>query len=157
MITVAKLNARGETKIRYQGELLERLEHRVVIQARWTLAPKDLGYARFEPGDIFTEYYYTDRWFNIFEISDAHHTLKGWYCNVAAPANIMDDSIEQMDLLLDVWVTPHGDTLLLDEDEFAADTTLSKEQREGAQQGMHALLTLIAERQEMFSCLRDTT
>jgi hypothetical protein len=157
MIIVAKLNARGETKIRYQGELLEQLEHGLVIRARWTLAARDLGYARFEPGDVFVEYYYTDRWYNIFEISDAHQTLKGWYCNVAVPAMIKDDAVEQIDLLLDVWVTPQGDTLLLDEDEFAADTTLSNEQREGAQQGLHALLTLIAERQEMFSRLREAT
>lgn len=157
MITVAKLNARGETKIRYQGEPLEQLEHGLVIQARWTLAARDLGYARFEPGDVFVEYYFTDRWYNIFEIFDAHQTLKGWYCNVAAPAMIKDDAVEQIDLLLDVWVTPQGDTLLLDEDEFAADTTLSNEQREGAQQGLHELLTLIAERQEMFSRLKETT
>lgn len=157
MITVVKLNARGETKIRYQGEQLEQLPHGLVIKAPWTLPAKDLGYTRFEPGDTFVEYYYTDRWFNIFEISDAHHILKGWYCNVAAPATIKDDSIEQIDLLLDVWVTPQGDTLLLDEDEFAADTTLSNEQREGAQQGMYALLALIAKRQEMFSRLKDTT
>lgn len=156
MITVVKLNARGETKIRYQGEQIERLAHGLVIKAPWTLPAKDLGYTRFELGDTFVEYYYTDRWFNIFEISDKQHTLKGWYCNVAAPAKITDDTIEQIDLLLDVWVTPQGDTLLLDEDEFAADTTLSHEQREAALQGMHTLLELIAKRQEMFSRLKNS-
>lgn len=151
MVTVAKLNPLGEVKIRYQGEVVNRLSNGVVIQAVWTLPPRDLGYTSFEPGDVFVEYYYTDRWYNIFAISAANGSRKGWYCNVAAPATIKDDVIEQIDLLLDVWVDPNGELLILDEDEFAADTTLSEQQREGARQGLHALLQLINQKQEMFS------
>jgi hypothetical protein len=44
-----------------------------------------------------------------------------------------------------------GKTLILDEDEFQADMTLSDEQRKGAQQGLQQLLELIAERGEPFS------
>ncbi len=64
---------------------------------------------------------------------------------------IFDDHIEQVDLLLDVWVHPEGEPLILDEDEFANDTTLSSEQRNGAQQGLHDLLEMIATQQEPFS------
>lgn len=127
------------------------LPHGVVIQAPWTLPPKDLGYAVFEPGDQFTEYYYTDRWFNIFDIANAAGIRKGWYCNVAEPAEISTDSIKQIDLILDVWVNLQGVPLMLDEDEFAADTTLSEKQREGAQQGLQALLQILAARQDVFS------
>jgi uncharacterized protein len=155
MITVAKKDTQGHTKIQYKGEVLERSADGMVIQASWTLPTKDLGYTTFEPGDQFIEYYYTDRWFNIFDISSAGGVHKGWYCNVAEPAMIVDDHIEQVDLLLDVWVNPTGATLTLDEDEFAADTTLSDEQRTRARQGLQALLQLIAARQEMFSRLAD--
>ena len=58
---------------------------------------------------------------------------------------------EQVDLLLDVWITPTGKVLLLDEDEFASDTTLNAEQRKGAQQGLQDLLKMLAARQEAFS------
>jgi hypothetical protein len=54
-----------------------------------------------------------------------------------------------------VWVNPKGATLILDEDEFATDATLSDEQRTKARQGLQALLELIAARQEMFSRLAD--
>lgn len=153
MITVVKQNPVGEVKIRYSGEILEHLAHGIVIQASWTLPARDLGYAVFEPGDQFTEYYYTNRWFNIFDIVRSDGVRKGWYCNVAAPAYIHGDVIEQIDLLLDVWVTPQGATLLLDEDEFAADMTLTQEQRVGAQRGLAALLQLLTARQEMFSSI----
>ena len=76
---------------------------------------------------------------------------KGWYCNVAEPAVILAERIEQVDLLLDVWVDPDGTPLVLDEDEFAADMTLSDEQRHGAKEGLQALLRIIADRQEVFS------
>lgn len=116
MITVVKLNPQGVPKIQYAGELSKRMPNGVVISALWAHPVKDLGYTRFEPGDHFTEYYFTDRWFNIFDIAAADGERKGWYCNMAQPATITDDCIEQIDLLLDVWVDPRGVPLVLDED-----------------------------------------
>jgi uncharacterized protein len=153
MITVVKLNPRGETKIQYQGELVERISHGLIIQAFWSHPTKNLGYISFEPGDRFIEYYYTKRWYNIFDIASVQGVRKGWYCNIAEPAILFDDRIEQVDLLLDVWVSPTGEILILDEDEFAADATLSAEQRKGAKQGLQELLSVIAKRHEAFSTL----
>jgi protein associated with RNAse G/E len=151
MITVNKLNPLGEKTIQYQGEVLERIANGVIIQAYWKHAPKDLGYVSFEPGDQFIEYYYADRWFNIFEISDAGHKLKGWYCNIAEPADIHKDTILQKDLLLDVWVDPWGKPLILDEDEFEADTMLDDRQRTGAKLGLSDLLQMITSEIAPFS------
>ncbi|HLZ80268.1 MAG TPA: DUF402 domain-containing protein [Ktedonobacteraceae bacterium] len=155
MITVVKQNPLGEAKIQYQGEVLKRLPGGVIIQAYWTHAAKDLGYTRFEPGDRFIEYYYSQRWFNIFDIANAAGERKGWYCNITQPAVFFDDRIEQVDLLLDVWVTPKGAILTLDEDEFASAATLTAEQRNGARQGLQDLLTMIAARQETFSNIEE--
>ncbi len=151
MITVIKKNTLGEKKVQYTGEIIERLPDGVVLEAYWTWADRDLGYTRFESGDRFIEYYYTDRWFNIFDISGKNGVRKGWYCNIAEPAAIFDDRIEQVDLLLDVWIDPSGKPLVLDEDEFEANRTLSQEQREHARRGLHDLLEMIAARREMFS------
>lgn len=151
MITVVKQDPLGNQKLRYEGELLERSPTRMVIQAPWTLAPRDLGYIVFEPGDIFTEYYYTNRWFNIFDVVAANGLRKGWYCNVAAPALFLDTLIEQVDLLLDVWVSPTGSLHILDEDEFAADTSMSEEQRAQARAGLDDLLRFIEAREDAFA------
>ena len=153
MITVIKQNPLGAEMLRYQGEVIERSPRRIIIQAAWSNPPKDLGYTRFERGDSFTEYYYTDRWFNIFAIIGSDQQRKGWYCNIAQPAVFFADRIEQVDLFLDVWVNPQGQPLILDEDEFAAATTLSDEQRTGARAGLQTLLALLASRSEAFSPL----
>ncbi len=151
MVTVVKLNPQGVEKTHYDGVVVEQDALHTVISAHWTRKQYDLGYVVFEPGDHFTEYYYTQRWYNIFDIAASDGTRKGWYCNVAQPALITPERIEQVDLLLDVWVDPRGQTLVLDEDEFVADTTLTNEQRQGAKQGLHALLRLIADREDVFS------
>lgn len=150
MITVVKLDPLGAEKIRYPAEVRARLENGVILDAYWNRPAMDLGYTTFEPGDHFVEYFYMDRWFNIFAIASADNKRKGWYCNVAAPAHISEERVEQIDLLLDVWVGPDGQALILDEEEFAADTTLTEEQRRRALQGLQELLTLIFARHEPF-------
>lgn len=153
MITVIKQDPCGREITSYQGKIVRQTPDETVLQAYWTRPEKDLGYTRFEPGDRFIEYYYARRWFNIFDIASADGIRKGWYCNVAEPAKIYDDHIEQIDLILDVWVTLLGETLILDEDEFAADTMLSQEQRQGAQKGLQALLAQVAARRDAFASL----
>jgi protein associated with RNAse G/E len=151
MITVVKLNPAGKPKISYSGEVIFRSQKSIVIEAYWKNPALHLGYTSFEPGDRFIEYYYTNRWYNIFDISASNGQRKGWYCNIAQPASISAERIEQVDLYLDVWVSPEGVPLLLDEDEFNSDTMLSEEQRTGAKQGLQDLLERIAAGQEPFS------
>jgi len=150
---VHKLDARGATALVYQAEVAERLTDGVRLDALWTRPTTDLGYVTFETGDHFTEWYYTDRWYNIFEVTSPGGTLKGWYCNVAAPADIGDDQLFCRDLLLDLWVAPDGATLVLDEDEFAADPTLDDATRDQALAGLAELQRLVAHRQGPFSRL----
>ncbi|HLI08721.1 MAG TPA: DUF402 domain-containing protein [Ktedonobacteraceae bacterium] len=149
-VTVVKLNPAGEEKVQYQGEVIREAPHEVVLLAYWKQAARDLGYTIFEPGDRFTEYYFSNHWFNIFDIANAQGKRKGWYCNIAEPAVITEHRIEQIDLLLDVWVDPAGNIKILDEDEFAADTSLSEQQREGARAGLQSLLQSIAVQDEPF-------
>lgn len=150
MLTVIKLNPLGKEQTRYSAEVLLRLTNGLVLDAYWTRPSTNLGYTVFEPGDHFVEYYYTDQWFNIFAISTADGQPKGWYCNIAEPARINEEQVEQVDLLLDVWVNPDGQRLILDEDEFAADTTLTIAQRRAANQGLQTLLAMIDERRTPF-------
>ncbi|HEV8189984.1 MAG TPA: DUF402 domain-containing protein, partial [Ktedonobacterales bacterium] len=143
----------GQVALTYEGELIERLPNGVVLDAVWTWPPLALDYTTFETGAHFTEWYYTDHWYNIFRIHGADGTLKGWYCNVAAPAVITEDTIACRDLILDLWVTPEGGMLILDEEEFAADTTLDEPTRAAARTAIIELRQLVEERVFPFSML----
>jgi predicted RNA-binding protein associated with RNAse of E/G family len=76
---------------------------------------------RFEPGDVFTEHYWRDRWYSVKEVRAPDGALKGWYCDVARPARTLPGSLVSEDLDLDLWVDADAHAILrLDEEEFAA-------------------------------------
>jgi uncharacterized protein len=155
-IVVHKLNRAGAVAVTYEATLAERLPDGVRLEATWTRPPLALGYTTFETGDRFIEWYYADRWYNIFEIHAANGGLKGWYCNIAEPAQIGADAIRYCDLLLDLWVRPNGETLPLDEDEFAAEPALTAEQRSRALAALAALQRLVRERRPPFDTLHPS-
>jgi predicted RNA-binding protein associated with RNAse of E/G family len=101
----------------------------VVVRGQWSEeATRDLGFVRFEPGDVFTEHYWRDRWYSIKEVRSERGALKGWYCDVARPVRITDGLLVSEDLDLDLWVSADGRTILrLDEDEFAANGLTERE------------------------------
>jgi hypothetical protein len=111
----------GRTKIRYTGELLADDGTRVAVRAPWAgSGVRDFGFVRFEPGDVFTEYYWRDRWYAVKEVRSATGTLKGWYCDVTRPARRSGAELVVEDLDLDLWRSADGtDVRRLDEDEFA--------------------------------------
>ncbi|MCX5348126.1 DUF402 domain-containing protein [Streptomyces mirabilis] len=112
----------GRTKIRYPAELLADDGIRVTVRAPWAgEGVRDFGFVRFEPGDVFTEYYWRDRWYAVKEVRDAEGVRKGWYCDITRPATLSGGELVAEDLDLDLWRSADGaDVLRLDEDEFAA-------------------------------------
>lgn len=96
--------------------------------------------------DRFVEIFYTDRWYNIFEMHDRDDDrVKGWYCNVGRPAVLeADDRLSYVDLTLDLWVAPDGTQTVLDEDEFAA-LDLDAETRQQARAALEELQKLFAD------------
>ncbi|MEV2217545.1 DUF402 domain-containing protein [Streptomyces sp. NPDC050997] len=111
----------GRTKIRYGAELLGDDGTRIAVRAPWAGEDvRDFGFVRFEPGDVFTEYYWRDRWYAVKEVRDGAGALKGWYCDITRPATLFGAELLVEDLDLDLWVSGDGtDVRRLDEDEFA--------------------------------------
>jgi hypothetical protein len=133
----------GRTKIRYPAELLADDGIRVTVRAPWAgEGVRDFGFVRFEPGDVFTEYYWRDRWYAVKEVRDAEGVRKGWYCDITRPATLSGGELVVEDLDLDLWRSADGmDVLRLDEDEFAASGLASTDPR-AATAARNALDTL---------------
>ena len=120
-VTVHLLKPGKGELISYRGERLVSEPSHILIHARWERNALDLGFVTFETGDHFFEHYWTERWYNIFEIRAPSGKLKGWYCNVTRPAEFRGDTILSEDLELDLFVPPDlTNPVTLDEDEFAA-------------------------------------
>lgn len=119
--TVYKRDHSGNIILQYEGRLVSRSATSVCIAALYQQTTRDLGYMLLRQGDSFTEWFYSNRWYNIFLIRDVdHRRLKGFYCNFTRPAEIGDDVVAADDLALDLFVHPDGSIQLLDEAEYAA-------------------------------------
>ena len=118
-ITVLKRNLAGDVTWQYEGRVLKRGATCVVLEAffnRDDMPFMDVVLKRF---DRFVETFYSDRWYNVFEIYDRDDgRFKGWYCNIGYPARLGKDTISYIDLALDLWVASDGTQTVLDEDEF---------------------------------------
>ncbi|MFE7860236.1 DUF402 domain-containing protein [Streptomyces sp. NPDC057403] len=119
-LTVVLVKA-GRTKIRYGAGLLGDDGTRIALRAPWAgSGTRDFGFVRFEEGDVFTEYYWRDRWYAVKEVRDGAGALKGWYCDITRPAVLTGSELVVEDLDLDLWRSADGrDVRRLDEDEFA--------------------------------------
>ena len=118
-IKVQKKDPSGKVTYEYEGEVLSRDEHSIVLEALFDRADMPFMDVVFKTGDRFVEYYFTDRWYNIFAIHDREDgNVKGWYCNIGEPAVIEDSVVSYVDLALDLWVSMDGTQTVLDEDEF---------------------------------------
>ena len=118
-ITVIKLNLAGVETWRYSGHVLKRDPSSLLIEAEFNREDVVFQGILLKRGDPFVEMYYSDRWYNIFEIHDRDSgEIKGWYCNVTRPAELNKSEICFVDLALDLFVYPDGRQLVLDEDEF---------------------------------------
>ncbi|OKJ97040.1 RNA-binding protein [Streptomyces sp. CB03234] len=112
----------GRTKIRYPAEVVSDDGTRLTVRAPWAAdGVRDFGFVRFEPGDVFVEHYWRDRWYAVKEVRAGDGALKGWYCDITRPALVSADEVVVEDLDLDLWVSADGrEVLRLDEDEFEA-------------------------------------
>lgn len=69
-------------------------------------------------GTISTEYYWLDRWYNVFRFSHPDQKLKNYYCNINVPPSFEGGVLSYTDLDIDVLVNPDLTYIVLDEDDF---------------------------------------
>ena len=142
-IKVLKKNLKDEVTWQYEGQVLRREPNAVVLEAFFNRPDMPFMDVVFKANDRFVETFYTNRWYNIFEIYDRDdRKCKGWYCNVGKPAVVTDEAVSYVDLALDLWVSADGKQTVLDEDEFE-ELSLNESERDEA-------LNALAELRQLF-------
>jgi hypothetical protein len=148
--------AEPREKVSYLAMVLADDGIHLAVRAPWAGAQtRDMGFVKFEEGDVFTEHYWRDRWYSIKEVRTDGGLLKGWYCDIARPAAVRDGVLVVEDLDLDLWLSADGDTILrLDEDEFLA-SGLAERDPAAARRARQALDELAAQAPAGFAALLD--
>ena len=95
-------------------------------------------------GTISTEYYWTDRWYNVFRFLEPSGKLRNFYCNINSPAEFDGHVLSFTDFDIDVLVRPDFSFAILDEDEFAVNAASFNYPAEVSRRAREALAELIA-------------
>ena len=149
-ITVHKLNEQGVEVFHYNGILIGERGNSLTLEAYYERSDVQFFGLTFREGDRFIETYYSDHWFNIFEIHDTDDDhIKGWYCNITRSARIEQGHIYAEDLALDLLVYPDERVQVLDEDEFEA-MELSESDRKNALSALEELKQWVERRKGPF-------
>lgn len=139
VMKILKKNLAEETTWQYEGEVLNRGDNFITVEAFFNRDDMPFQEILLKRNDRFVETFFTDKWYNIFEIYDRDDgSLKGWYCNITKPALIEADSVSYVDLALDLWVSPDGTRKVLDEDELE-ELGLDVEIKQKVFAGLHEL------------------
>ncbi len=138
-MNILKKNLANEVTWQYEGVVLSRAENSITLEALFNRDDMPFQEITLKRNDRFVETFYSDKWYNIFEIYDRDDKqLKGWYCNIGMPAVIDADSVSYIDLALDLWVSVDGTQTVLDEDELE-ELNLDAELKQKVYEGLREL------------------
>jgi len=76
----------------------------------------DLGVIR--RGTLSYEYYWLDRWYNVFRFHEPNDDFRNFYCNINMPPSFEGDTLDYVDLDIDILVSKDSDIQLLDQEEY---------------------------------------
>jgi protein associated with RNAse G/E len=118
----------------------------IVLDARFEEDIEHSLLGKIASGTLSTEYYWLDRWYNVFRFSDPNGGLKSFYCNINLPPTFDGEFLKYVDLDIDVLVQPDLSHQVLDLDDFEAHAKLYSypaELRDTAHQALAELIKLI--------------
>ncbi|HEX7998168.1 MAG TPA: DUF402 domain-containing protein [Pyrinomonadaceae bacterium] len=108
-------------------------------------------------GTISREYYWLNRWYNIFRFQNPDGRLRSFYCNINVPPTFDGRVLSYVDLDIDILVAPDMSYQIVDEDEFALNAekyNYPAHIREKAYQALEELRVLIENRSFPFCDLK---
>lgn len=117
-IEVQVLKYDGTEHRRWQAYLIERDGPLLVLDAVFDQEIEHDLLGTIASGTISTEYYWLDRWYNVFRFSDRGGALKSFYCNVNMPPSFDGPVLSYVDLDIDVLVKPDFSYQVLDLEDF---------------------------------------
>ena len=97
-------------------------------------------------GTISTEYYWLDRWYNVFRFSTPEGRLQSYYCNINVPPVFDGETLSYIDLDIDILVQPDLSYRVLDREDFesnAAKFGYPEKVRQNAEAALNELIKMI--------------
>ena len=148
-VTVRACKHDGREHRRWSARLLEQKGSLLILDAYF---PEEINHAllgKIAVGTHSLEYYWLDRWYNIFRFAEPNGSLRNFYCNVNVPPTLEGSVLTYVDLDLDILVAPDFSYQILDKDDFEDNAKLynySAEVQSNAARALDELVNMIESR-----------
>jgi len=153
-ITVRVLKHDGAEYRRWNATIARQTGSLIILNAAFDDDVQHDLLGNISRGTRTIEYYWLDRWYNIFRFLESDGTTKLFYCNVNMPPAISGGILSYIDLDIDILVQPDFSYRVLDLDEFASNALhygYSEQVKSQAQSAIDELISMIETRQFPFS------
>ena len=152
-ISVRVLKYDGAEYRRWNAHVRRKDETLLILDAEFETDVSHHLLGEIKRGTRTVEYYWLDRWYNVFRFLTDDGATQLWYCNVNTPPTVAGDILTYIDLDIDILVQPSLSYQVLDVEEFetnAARYAYSDEVNVKAQAAVDELITRIETRQFPF-------
>jgi protein associated with RNAse G/E len=153
-ITVRVLKHDGVEYRRWNARIAERNDSLIVLDAEFDVDVTHDLLGKIQRGTRTVEYYWLDRWYNIFRFLSGAGETRLYYCNINTPPAIEGGLLTYIDLDIDILVQPDLSYQVLDLEEFAMNAErygYSEEEKKQAQAAVDELISLIQTRHFPFA------
>jgi len=118
---IISINSRkfdGRIHRTWNAELIEVTDELIAAVGRFEfdVAHSHLGVIRKD--SISHEFFWRDRWFNIFRFHEPDGALRNFYCNISKPPNFENNVLDFIDLEIDIVVWKDMSYEILDREEY---------------------------------------
>ena len=139
----------GAEHRRWPARIVEHADSLLVLDAVFDQDIEHDLLGTIASGTLSVEYYWLDRWYNVFRFSDGNGTFRNFYCNVTMPPSFDGRVLSYVDLDIDVLVSPDFSYKVLDLEDFEENASrydYSAEVQEEAHAALAELIRLIETR-----------
>jgi hypothetical protein len=139
----------GSEHRRWTAQVVKQEASLIVLDARF---PDEVVHdllGTIAVGTHSLEYYWLDRWYNVFRFVQPDGRLRNYYCNINAPPTFDGEILSYVDLDLDILVAPDFSYRILDVEDFESNIKrygYSVEVQTNARRAVDELLTLVETR-----------
>ena len=149
MIEVQTFKLNGQPHRTWRAELIRQEESLLILDGAFEVDVQHDLLGTITAGTHSLEYYWLDRWYNVFRFSQPNGELRNYYCNVNVPPAFDGETLSYVDLDLDILVAPDFSFQILDAQDFERNAEIygyDDEIRANAQRALDELVALIGKR-----------
>jgi len=119
-ITVRVLKYDGTEYRRWNARIVRTVDSLIVLEGEFESDVRHHLLGEIRRGTQTIEYYWLNRWYNVFRFLDDDGETRLFYCNVNVPPTLEDGVLRYVDLDIDILAQPNLSYQVLDLEEFEA-------------------------------------